>query len=118
MTSRSMLALVRLSSTMVIIAANRLLLSSSVPRPYTYPPLRVALNGGNVHFDGSTFTVSLWPMMSSGFFDPFPLIRAITFGCAGSCATIDTAIPSASSVFFTKAATPTSVVVESICTSD
>jgi hypothetical protein len=46
----------------------------------------VALKGGNFHFAGSTFTTSLWPMMSSGRFRPLPFSRATTLGRFGSSA--------------------------------
>ena len=55
---------------------------------------RAALKGPNVHFLGSTFTVSVWAMIKSGRFLPFPAIRATTFGRWGSSANVSTAIPS------------------------
>ena len=59
MTSRSSGTLNRLSSSIVSNAAVRLSLSSTAPRPYTQPPSRVALNGGNFHFASSTVTTSV-----------------------------------------------------------
>src|SRR6476659_4406196 len=96
MTSRSSGMFDRFSRSIVISPAVRLSLSSTVPRAYTQPPSRVALNGGNFHLDSSTVTTSLWPMMRSGRFRPFPFRRATTFERFGSSARIFAGIPSLS----------------------
>src|SRR5579884_1450820 len=58
------------------------------------PSWRAALNGGKVHLDGSTCTVSVWPMIITGRFDPSPFSRAIRLALAGSLANTETGMPS------------------------
>ena len=104
-TSRSSRTFSRLSSSIVISPAVRLSLSSTVPRPYTKPPSRVALKGGNFHFASSTVTTSLWPMTSSGRLLPLPFNRAIRFERFASEPTICAGTASLSSTPFTYSAT-------------
>src|SRR4029453_10090783 len=65
-----------------------------------YPPSRVALKGGNVHFFGSTFTTSVCPIRSSGRFRPLPFRRATRLGRCASSANVWVGMPSASRTFF------------------
>jgi len=58
---------------------------------------RAALNGGCIHFVGSTVTTSVWPIRRSGRLRPFPLMRATRLGRSGSRAYTCDAIPSRSS---------------------
>jgi hypothetical protein len=62
--------------------------------------LRVALNGGKVHFFGSTFTVSVCAMISSGRREPLPFSRATKFGRLASSANTWVGMPSLSSACF------------------